>query len=118
MLRIASHICMTSFDDYTPECLAIDVAGSIRSSRVTEGLAQLIRTHGAPHYIRSVNEPEFVSRGLLEWIQEEDIETALVDLGKICRNGAAESFNGKLRDECLSLQWFQTRCEARVEDEN
>jgi putative transposase len=110
--------CLTVVDEYTRECLAIDVAGSIRSHRVMEVLAQLISTHGAPRYLRSDNGPEFVSRALLEWMQQENIETALIDPGKPWQNGADESFNGKLRDECLSLEWFRSRAEARVVIEN
>jgi putative transposase len=110
--------CLTVVDEYTRECLAIDVAGSIRSHRVIEVLAQLISTHGAPRYLRSDNGPEFVSRALLQWMQQENIETALIDPGKPWQNGADESFNGKLRDECLSLEWFRSRAEARVVIEN
>jgi putative transposase len=110
--------CLTVVDEYTRECLAIDVAGSIRSHRVIEVLAQLISTHGAPRYLRSDNGPEFVSRALLQWMQQENIETALIDPGKPWQNGADESFNGKLRDECLRLEWFRSRTEARVVIEN
>ena len=87
-------------------------------SRVIEVLAQLVSTHGAPRYLRSDNGPEFVSRVLLEWMQQENIETALIDPGKPWQNGADESFNGNLRDECLSLEWFRSRAEARVVIEN
>jgi putative transposase len=89
------------------------VAGSIRSHRVIEVLAQLISTHRAPRYLRSDNGPEFVSQALLEWMQQENIETALIDPGKPWQNGADESFNGKLRNECLSLEWIRPRTEAR-----
>jgi putative transposase len=110
--------CLTVVDEFTRECLAIDVAGSIRSRRVIDMLAQLISVHGAPRYLRSDNGPEFVSRAVLEWLQAQGIETALIDPGKPWQNGADESFNGKLRDECLSLEWFRSRAEARVVIEN
>ena len=110
--------CLTIVDEYTRECLAIDVAGSIRSRRVIEVLAQHISTHGAPRYLCSDNGPEFVSQALLKWMQEENIETALIDPGKPWQNGTDESFNGKLRDECLSLEWFRSRPEAKVVIEN
>lgn len=106
--------CLTVIDEFTRECLAIDVAGSIRSVRVIEVLKRLISLHGAPHYLRSDNGPEFVSRAILEWLTATGIETALIDPGKPWQNGADESFNGKLRDECLSLEWFRSREEARV----
>jgi len=60
--------CLTIGDEYTRECLAIDVAGSIRSTRVLEQLAKLISIHGAPRYLRCDNGPEFVSKAILEWI--------------------------------------------------
>jgi len=101
-------------DEYTRECLAIDVAGSIRSGRVIEVLSQLVSVHGAPRYLRSDNGPEFVSRAILKWAAQNSMEMALNDPGKPWQNGADESFNGKFRDECLSLEWFRTRTEAKV----
>lgn len=106
--------CLTVIDEFTREALAIDVAGSIRSARVIEVLARLVSDRGAPRYLRSDNGPEFVSRAILEWIGGAKIETALIDPGKPWQNGDAESFNGKFRDECLSLEWFRSRQEARV----
>ncbi len=106
--------CLTVVDEFTRECLAIDVAGSIRSKRVIEVLARLVSERGAPRYMRSDNGPEFVSQAILAWIVESNIESALIDPGKPWQNGTDESFNGKLRDECLSLEWFRSRHEARV----
>ncbi|NVI21020.1 IS3-like element ISBp1 family transposase, partial [Burkholderia pseudomallei] len=106
--------CLTVIDEYTRECLAIDVAGSIRSGRVIEVLSQLVSLHGAPRYLRSDNGPEFVSRATLKWAAQNGMDMALSDPGKPWQNGADESFNGKFRDECLSLEWFRTRTEAKV----
>ena len=106
--------CLTVVDEFTHECLAIDVAGSIRSKRVIEVLSRLISTHGTPLFLRSDNGPEFVSRAILEWIAESGIATALIDPGKPWQNGTNESFNGRLRDECLSVEWFRSRAEAKV----
>jgi len=106
--------CLTVVDEFTRECLVIDVAGSIRSRRVIEVLSRLVRQHGAPRYLRSDNGPEFVSAALLKWAVEEKIETALIDPGKPWQNGTNESFNGKFRDECLAMEWFRNRIEARV----
>ena len=75
-------------------------------------LARLVATHGAPAHIRSDNGPEFVSRAVLQWLEETGIATALNDPGKPWQNGADESFNGKFRDECLSLEWFRHRVDA------
>ena len=79
-----------------------------------EVLSRLVSERGAPLYLRSDNGPEFVSRALLTWIVEQGIETALIEPGKPWQNGVAESFNGKFRDECLSLEWFRSRAEAKV----
>ena len=110
--------CLTIIDEFTRECLAIDVAGSIRSARVIEVLARLISERGAPRYLRSDNGSEFVSKAILEWLETAGIETALIDPGKPWQNGMDESFNGRLRDECLSLEWFRSRREAKVIIEN
>ena len=69
-------------------------------------------THGAPAYLRSDNGPEFVSRAVLQWLNATGIATALSDPGKPWQNAADESFNGKFRDECLSLEWFRHRIDA------
>ena len=106
--------CLTVIDEYTRECLAIDVAGSIRSKRVIEVLSRLVSVHGAPLFMRSDNGPEFVSLAILEWIASAGIATVLNDPGKPWQNGADESFNGKFRDECLSVEWFRSRREAKV----
>jgi putative transposase len=106
--------CLTVTDEWTKEGLAIEVDGRIRSSRVIEVLARLVSERGAPLYLRSDNGPEFVSRALLKWIVDQSIATALIDPGKPWQNGTAESFNGKLRDECLSLEWFRSRAEAKA----
>jgi putative transposase len=106
--------CLTVIDEFTRECLAIDVAGSIRSGRVIETLAKLVSVHGVPQYLRSDNGPEFVSRAILKWLTTENIDTALIDPGKPWQNGMNESFNGKFRDECLSMQWFKNRIDAKI----
>ncbi len=79
--------CLTIVDEFTRECLAIDVAGSIRSARVIEVLAQLVRVHGAPRCLRSDNGPEFVATAILRWLQAANIETAFIDPGKPWQNG-------------------------------
>lgn len=106
--------CLTVVDEDTRECLAIDVAGSIRSRQVINLLSRLISVRGAPLFMRSDNGPEFVSQAILTWIHQAGITTALNDPGKPWQNGTDESFNGKFRDECLSLEWFRFRREAAV----
>lgn len=106
--------CLTVIDEWTRECHAIDVAGSIRSRRVIDVLSRLVSFHGAPRYLRCDNGPEFVSRAILRWLGEAGIDTAFIDPGKPWQNGTNESFNDKFRDECLSLEWFRFRAEAVV----
>jgi len=106
--------CLTVTDEWTRESLAIEVGSSIRSAKVIEVLARLVSQRGAPRVLRSDNGPEFVSRALLQWIVDQGVETALIEPGKPWQNGATESFNGKFRDERLSMEWFRSRAEARV----
>jgi putative transposase len=106
--------CLTVTDEFTKEGLAIDVDGRIRSPRVIEVLSRLVSERGAPVLLRSDNGPEFVSKALLSWIAAQGIGTALIEPGKPWQNGVTESFNGKFRDECLSLEWFRTRAEAKI----
>lgn len=106
--------CLTVVDEYSRECLAIDVAGSIRSGRVIEVLSKLVSVHGSPKYLRSDNGPEFVSRAVLKWLLQANIDTAHIDPGKPWQNGNNESFNGKFRDECLSMEWFRNRIDAKI----
>ena len=90
------------------------MAGSIHSRSVIEILTRIISDRGAPRCLRSDNGPDFVSRALLQWIVDQGIETVLIDPGKPWQNGTTESFNGKLRDECLNLEWFRNRTEERI----
>lgn len=106
--------CLTVIDEFTRECLTIDVAGSIRSGRVIDVLSRLVSVHGAPKHLRSDNGPEFVSRAVLRWLTQSNIDTACIDPGKPWQNGSNESFNGKFRDECLSMQWFKNRIDAKI----
>jgi putative transposase len=116
--------CLTVTDEWTKEGLAIEVDGRIRSGRVIEVLSRLVSERGAPLYLRSDNGPEFVSRALLSWITSMGIGTALIDPGKPTDNAFIESFNGKLRAECLSAHWFMSlddakeKCEAWRRDYN
>jgi putative transposase len=106
--------CLTVVDEFTRECLAIDVAGSIRSGRVIDVLSRLVSLHGAPQHLRSDNGPEFVALALLRWVQGVGIDPAFIDPGKPWQNGTDESFNGKFRNECLTIEWFRNRLEAQV----
>jgi putative transposase len=106
--------CLKVTDEWTKEGLAIEVDGRIRSGRVIEVLSRLVSERGAPRHLRSDNALEFVSRALLAWITTRGIDMALIDPGKPWQNGTGESFSGKFRDECLSLEWFRSRAEAKI----
>ena len=106
--------CLTVVDEWTRECLAIEVSGSFRSRQVIDVLSRLISVYGAPGYLRSDNGPEFISRAILKWLATTNIDNANIDPGKPWQNATNESFNDKFRDECLSLEWFRSREEARV----
>lgn len=90
------------------------MAGRIRSTQVIDKLSQLVSAHGAPRYLRSDNGPEFVARAVFKWLTEQRIDTAYIDPGKPWQNGLDESFNGKFRDECLNMEWFRSRAEAKA----
>ena len=64
--------------------------------------------------LKSDNGPEFVSRAILRWLTDAGINCALSDPGKPWQNAHDESFNGKLRDECLSMEWFRNRIDAKI----
>lgn len=90
------------------------ITGNIRSACVIQTLTRLMSIHGVPHYLRSDNGPECVSHALLDWVRKASLNLALIDPGKPWQNGTNESFNGKFRDECLSMEWFRNRMEAKV----
>jgi putative transposase len=100
-------------DAYTRECLALEVDTSFASRRVTRVLEAIIVERGAPLAIRCDNGPELTSRHFLAWAIERGIELLHIQPGKPTQNGRLESFNGKLREECLRVSWFQNLFEAR-----
>jgi putative transposase len=106
--------CPTIVEEYTRECLAIDVAGAIRFKRAIEVLSRLVSLHGAPLFTRSDNGPELVSRAILERISGSGIATVLNDPGKPWQNGTDESFKRQIRDECLSIECLRSCREAAV----
>jgi putative transposase len=96
---------LTIVDEYTRECLAIDVDRRLRSDDVLHRLAALIVHQGAP---------EFAARAVREWLARVGVQTLFIEPGSPWENGYVESFNGKLRDELLNGEIFETRWEAKV----
>ena len=105
---------LTLVDEFTRECLAIDVARSLRSDDVLERLSWLFATRGVPGHIRSDNGPEFASTVVREWLSRLKVKTLFIEPGSPWENGYVESFNGKLRDELLDGEIFYTVREAKV----
>lgn len=105
---------MTIVDDCTRESLKIVVEKSINGVRVVQELAELIKSRGRPEEILSDNGTEFTCNAVLSWAQEEKINWSYIQPGKPMQNGYIESFNGKLRDECLNENMFETLAEAKV----
>jgi putative transposase len=105
---------LTVVDEYTRYCLAIEVAGRLRSGQVIEVLARLITQWGAPQFLHSDNGPEFIAQAIKRWLARHRVETVYIEPGKPWQNGTNESFNGKFRDECLNAAWFLNRAEARI----
>ena len=105
---------LTMVDEYTRECLAIDVARQYRSEHVLDRLAELFVERGAPTYLRSDNGSEFTATAVREWLERVGVKTPFIELGSPWENGYVESFNGKLRDELLNGEIFYTLREAQV----
>jgi len=100
-------------DEFTRECLAIEVARSFTAWQVVEVLRYLFAVRGVPKLIRSDNGPEFVAMELCKWLDQADVKTLFIAPGSPWENGYVESFNGKLRDELLNGELFLSVAEAR-----
>ncbi len=105
---------LTLVDEFTRECLAIDVARQLKSDDVLERLSWLFATRGVPEHIRSDNGPEFTAAVVRNWLQRVGVRTLFIEPGSPWENGYVESFNSKLRDELLNGEIFYTLKEAKV----
>ena len=105
---------LTVVDEFTRECLAIDVARQLTSDDVLERLAWLFVTRGVPEHIRSDNGPEFTAKVVRQWMMQVGVKTLFITPGSPWENGYVESFNGKLRDELLNGEVFYTLREAKI----
>jgi transposase InsO family protein len=105
---------LTVIDEYTRECLAIDVGRRLNSEDVMIRLEQLFVERGTPAYIRSDNGSEFTAKAVRNWLARLEVETLFIEPGAPWENGYNESFNGKLRDELLNGEIFYTLAEAQV----
>ena len=104
---------LTIVDEYTRECLAIEVARSITAAAVIAILAGLIATRGPPEAIRSDNGPEFIAAAVRKWLATQATQPLFIAPGSPWENAYCESFNGKLQDELLQGELFANLAEAR-----
>ena len=105
-------------DEFTRECFETYVDHSIRASKVIAVLEFLFFMHGRPVYLRSDNGPEFIAGAVQKWLEEQTIAPAYIEPGRPWQNGVNESFNSRLRDECLNMELFYGLTDARVTIEN
>jgi len=105
---------LTVIDEHTRECLAIKVARRLNSKDVLEVLADLMVARGVPDHIRSDNGSEFTAIAVREWLGKVGVKTLYIEPGSPWENGYNESFNGRLRDECLNVELFNTLLEAKT----
>lgn len=100
-------------DSYTRECIAIEVDTSLPGKRVIRALENLKWYRGLPSEVTVDNGPEFTCKVIKAWAKENGVKLRFIDPGKPMQNAIVESFNGKLRDECLNEQWFTNIFDAK-----
>lgn len=105
---------LTMIDEFTRECLAIRVARRLNSFHVIETLGECMLMHGVPEHVRSDNGAEMTARRVQQWLQTLGTRPLFIEPGSPWENGYCESFNGKLRDECLNGEIFYSLKEAHV----
>ena len=104
---------LTVVDDCTRECPVIEVDSSLGGLRVRRVLDRIASERGLPEAIVLDNGPEFRGRALAAWSEERRVRLEFIQPGKPAQNAYAESFNGRLRDECLNANWFTSLSDAR-----
>jgi putative transposase len=104
---------LTVLDSHTRECLAIEVGTHLRAPDVTTVLDDVIERRGAPELITCDNGTEFTSNHMDAWAYSRGVRLDFIRPGKPVENAFIESFNGRLRDECLNSHWFRSLREAR-----
>jgi putative transposase len=104
----------TLVDEYTRECLALEVGRGMTARAVSQVLAGVVRERGSPAHIRSDNGPEFIAKGIRAWMSGAGLEALYIEPGAPWENGYAESFNSKVRDELLNAEEFGSVLEAKV----
>ena len=106
--------CLTIVDDATHESVAIEVERAISGLMLTRVLDRLAMSRGLPKVIRTDNGKEFCGKAMVEWAHARGVDLRLIEPGKPNQNAYIESFNGRLRDECLNEHWFTSLLQART----
>ena len=106
--------CLTIVDDATGESVAIEVERAISGHGVSRVLDRLALSRGLPKVIRTDNGKEFCGKAMVTWAYERGVQLRLIQPGKPNQNAYIESFNGRLRDECLNEHWFTSLLHART----
>ena len=104
---------LSLIDAYSRECLAVEVDTSLPGERVVRVLERLREVRGLPQVIQVDNGPEFTGRKLDEWAYQNRVQLHFIEPGKPIQNAHIESFNGRLRDECLNQEWFTSLRQAQ-----
>lgn len=105
---------LSIIDEYTRECVALNVDRSVTSEDVINTLARLFSERGVPQCIRSDNGPEFIANSIRHWLTKLKVETLYIQPGSPWENGYAESFHSRLRDEFLAMEEFESLQAART----
>lgn len=106
--------CLTIVDDATHEAVAVEVERAFSGSGVARVLDRLALSRGLPQIIRSDNGKEFCGKAMVQWAHQRGVLLRLIEPGKPNQNAYIESFNGRLRDECLNEHWFVNLLQARA----
>ena len=106
--------CLTVVDDATNESVVIEAEHAIGGQHLTRILDRVCSGRGVPKVIRTDNGPEFIGAAMLSWAYRRGIELKLIEPGKPNQNAYIESFNGRLRDECLNEHWFTSLAHAKA----
>lgn len=104
---------LTIVDEFTRECVALNVSRSITADDVIDKLCELFAVRGVPNSVRSDNGPEFIAKAIETWMKQLGISALYIEPGSPWENGYSESFNSKLRDEFLNMEEFESIRDAR-----
>jgi putative transposase len=105
---------LTVIDEFTRQCLAVETEYRMNARFVADTLVGLFARHGRPEFVRSDNGPEFIARHLMKTLAGAGVDVRHIEPGSPWQNGFDERFNGSLRDECLNMETFYSREQARA----